>query len=92
MAAKKRKTKLRLYSGAEVTVYEGSKLQAALTEVTDDITLYKGVRLAMIFEAIYNQGKRDGAKTAFDEVTKGVAAAQKRIPHRAPGRPRKPKE
>jgi hypothetical protein len=88
MGTKKRKTTLRLYSGAEVTVYEGAKLQAALEEVTADLTLYKGVKLAQIFEAIYKQGKKDGARSAFEEVSKGIAAAQKQIPHRAPGRPR----
>jgi hypothetical protein len=89
MPAKKRKTKLTLFSGAEVTVYEGPKLQAAFEEVTDDMTLYKGVKLAMLFEAIYKQGRKDGAKAAFDEIVKGVADAQRKIPHRAPGRPRK---
>jgi hypothetical protein len=86
---KKRKTRLTLYSGAEVTVYEGGKLQTALAEVTEDMSLYKGVRLAQIFEAIYNQGKKDGAKAAFDEIGKGVAEAQRKIPHRAPGRPKR---
>jgi hypothetical protein len=53
------------------------------------MSLYKGVRLAQIFEAIYNQGKKDGAKAAFDEIGKGVAEAQRKIPHRAPGRPKR---
>jgi hypothetical protein len=91
MAPKKRKTKLTLYSGAEVTVYEGPRLQAALEEATGDLTLYQGVRLAQVFEAIYNQGRKDGAKAAFDEVARGVSEAQRKIPHRAPGRPRKSK-
>ncbi len=89
MAGKKRKTTLKLYSGAEVTVYEGPKLQSALSEITGDMNLYEGVKLAQIFEAIYSQGKRDGAKVAFEEIERGVAAAQKKIPHRPPGRPKK---
>lgn len=91
MAIKKRKTKLTLYSGAEVTVYEGSKLQAALVEATSDLNLYQGVRLAQVFEAIYNQGRKDGAKAAFEEISRGFTEAQKKIPHRAPGRPKKGK-
>lgn len=88
MATRKRKTKVKLYSGTEVTIYEGSKLQTALFELTEDMSFYKGVRLTQILEALYNQGKKDGANAAFEEVARGLATAQKAIPHRAPGRPR----
>jgi hypothetical protein len=89
MSAKKRTTKIRLYSGAEVTVYAGAKVQAALKDVTDDLTLYKGVRLAQLLEAIYVQGKKDGARDAFEEISRGIGEAQARVPHRPPGRPKK---
>jgi hypothetical protein len=91
MAGKYQATKVTMHSGVEVTVYASPRVQAALEEVTADLTIYKGVRLAQVLEAVYNQGRKDGARAAFDEVTRGVSAAQKAIPHRAPGRPKKKK-
>src|SRR5690349_620804 len=90
MATKKsNRTKVTLYSGEEVTIYAGSRVQAALAEVSEDMNLYKGVRLSQLLEAVYEQGKKDGARAAFEVVTNGIADAQKQIPHRKPGRPRK---
>jgi hypothetical protein len=89
MASPKRSTKINFNDGTFVTIYSGAKVQAALEEVSEDMTLVKGVRLLQLLEAFYNQGRRDGAKSAFEEITKGVTDAQKRIPHRTPGRPKK---
>jgi len=47
----------------------------ALDEVTEDMTLYHGVRLGQVIEAVYKQGQKDGAKKA--------------VPHRNPGQPKK---
>jgi hypothetical protein len=89
MAKEKRSTKVTFNDGTLVTIYSGKKVQAALEEVSEEMTLYKGVRLLQLLESFYTQGHRDGAKSAFEEISKGVLAAQKRIPHRTPGRPRK---
>jgi hypothetical protein len=43
-----------------------SSKHATLAEVTDDMTLYKGVRLAAIFEAIHSPGEKGGAESAFE--------------------------
>lgn len=74
-----------------VAVYASPKISKALSEVTAEMTLYHGVRLNQIFEAIYNQGKKDGARDAFAELDKKVKEAQKAIPHRNPGKPKKVK-
>lgn len=47
-------------SGEVVPVYAGKKIGKALEEVEEDLTLYKGVRLAELFEAVYKQGLKDG--------------------------------
>jgi hypothetical protein len=51
------------------------------------MTLYEGVRLASVLEAVYSQGKKDGAREAFDALDQGVAQVKKAIPHKRPGRP-----
>lgn len=74
-----------------VAVYASPKISKALSEITEEMTLYHGVRLNQIFEAIYNQGKKDGARDVFTELDKKVKEAQKAIPHRNPGKPKKVK-
>lgn len=78
-----------MYSGSEVKVYVSPRVAEALREVSEDLNLYKGVRLSQVLEAVYNQGKKDGARSAFTAVTEGMDEARRLIPHRPPGRPRK---
>jgi hypothetical protein len=52
-------------------------------------SLYEGVKLAQILEAVYLQGKKDGAREAFEELDTSVAEAKSLVPHQRPGRPRK---
>ena len=68
-----------------VPVYFGTRIAQALEEVTVDLTLYKGVRLGELLQAVYEQGKKDGArqvKDSFDHM-------MKQIPHKNPGQPKK---
>jgi len=87
--AKYRTTNVTLHSGAQIKVYASPRVYEALREVTKDLTLYKGVRLAQLLEAVYVQGKKDGARAAFQAIEKGVTQAQELVPHRTPGRPKK---
>jgi hypothetical protein len=48
-------------SGEVVPVYAGKKLGRALDEVQEDLSLYQGVRLAQVIEAVYKQGVKDGS-------------------------------
>lgn len=48
-------------NGEVVKVYAGVKVGRALDEVTMDMTVYQGVRLYEILEAVYDQGFKDGA-------------------------------
>jgi hypothetical protein len=78
------KTLVPLPSGT-IAVYFGTRVASALKEVTVDMNLYKGVRLGELIEAVYLQGRKDGArevKTSFD-------ALMKTIPYRNPGKPKK---
>lgn len=71
-----------------VAVYAGTKVAEALKEVTFDMDIYKGVRLSQVMDALYQQGKKDGARDVFD----GVEEMKKKIKHRNPGQPKKPKK
>ncbi|QPC31691.1 hypothetical protein IS481_00445 [Caldimonas thermodepolymerans] len=55
------------------------------------MTLYHGVRLSQVLEAVYTQGKKDGARTAFEELDKKIREVHKAVPHKNPGKPKKTK-
>lgn len=74
----------------EVAVYATPKVSKALDEVTEDMTLYHGVRLAQVLEAVYLQGQKDGARKAIGTLEDALAEAKTGIPHRNPGKPKKP--
>lgn len=85
-----RTTKMRLVE-SELTLRGSQKLMGAVETITADMTLYHGVKFAQILEAVYEQGKKDGAREAFERVESGVKAAMKAVPHKNPGRPPKKK-
>lgn len=87
--ARYKKINVPLNSAGNVAVYASPKVSDALSELIDDMSVYKGVRLSQVLEAVYEQGKKDGAADAFGRIEGAVEAAQKAIPHRRPGRPRK---
>lgn len=74
---------------AIANVYTSPRIADALNEIMKDATLYEGVRLTQVMEAVYIQGQKDGALAAFNEVDRGLNAAKRLLPHRKPGRPRK---
>lgn len=74
-----------------VKVYASPKVGDALREISKDMTLYQGVRLSQVLEAVYTQGKKDGAREAFGLLDRSLAGVKKAIPHRTPGRPKKAK-
>ena len=74
-------------SNGVVPVYAGVRVAHALHELTADMDVYKGVRLAQLLEAVYQQGKKDGARTVRDSFE----AMMRGIPHLNPGQPRRKK-
>lgn len=74
-----------------VTVYAGARIADALQEITGDMTLYHGVRLAQVLEAVYEQGRTDGRRQVFEEFDKEFDKLRQRpeLKHRNPGRPKK---
>ena len=71
-----------------VPVYASPRISSALRDLTEDMTLYEGVRLAQIMEALYDQGRKDGARSAFETIESKVKEAVALVPHRNPGKPR----
>lgn len=78
--------------GTNVAVYASPRVSKALDEVTEDMTLYHGVRLAQVIEAVYKQGQKDGARNAIEHLDKLVGDVKKAVPHRNPGQPKKNKK
>uniref|UniRef100_UPI000D408826 hypothetical protein n=1 Tax=unclassified Variovorax TaxID=663243 RepID=UPI000D408826 len=72
----------------KVEVYATPKLGHALEALTEDMTLYEGVKFEQLLKALYEQGKKDGARAAFEAIQGKVAEAEKAVPHRNPGKPK----
>ncbi len=64
MAAKYRATRVKLYSGVQIKVYASPRVYHALTEITDDMTIYKGVRLAQVLEVFRERASAPQASGA----------------------------
>lgn len=81
--AKYRKFDIQLSEGP-LTLYASPSVLNALNEVTTDMTLYKGVRLAQVLKAAYEQGRKDGRR----EVIEKFDAIKQQTNCLSPGRPR----
>ena len=84
-----RRIPIELEKRGRIQVYAGARVARALEETTEDMNVYQGVRLAQILEAVYEQGRKDGARAALEAVDAHVTAVKREIPHRNPGKPRK---
>lgn len=73
-----------------VAIHTSARVADALQEITRDATLYDGVRLAQVTEAVYVQGRKDGARETFERIDLSLNAVKTEIPHRPPGRPKSP--
>ena len=80
---------LEMKKAGDVSVYTSPKIADALEKIMADMTLYEGIRLQQILEAVYLQGRKDGARSVIEAIDDSVDQVKKQIPHRAPGRPRK---
>lgn len=72
----------------EASVYTSPKVAKALQDVLAEANIYDGVRIGQILEAVYKQGKKDGAREAFQELEQRFAAAKRQVDHARPGRPK----
>jgi hypothetical protein len=79
-----RHTRIRLLNKT-ITIYSGKKTADALEEVSRNMDIYHGVRLSLIIDAVYKQGKTDGARDAYEAIQDAMA----KVPYRNPGKPRK---
>jgi hypothetical protein len=73
----------------DISVYASPRVGHALEEIRAKNDLYEGVRLLQVLEAVYTQGKKDGARDAINDLDKRIAETKKAIAHRNPGRPRR---
>lgn len=84
-----RKIDFDLPKTGEVTIYSNQKVLNALEEISEEMPLYKGVRLTQVIEAAYLQGAKDGKHEILDAAAARDKDLQKLRPKRI-GRPRKP--
>jgi len=68
-------------------LYVGSNVRSALQELMSNMSLYHGVRLSEVMEAMYEQGLKDGRKEIIERIDR-IKAGVNYLP---PGRPRKRK-
>lgn len=73
----------------EISVYASPRIGRALEDILAKNDLFDGVRIIQVLEAVYAQGKKDGARETFDNLDKSLAASKKSILHRNPGRPQR---
>ncbi len=59
----------------------------AFREITFDMDVYAGVRLSQLLDALYQQGRKDGARDVYEKFH----GMMDLIPHRNPGQPKKRK-
>lgn len=76
---------VRVDSNRTIAIYTGRRVADALAVVTSEMTLIRAVKLTQVIEAVYEQGKKDGARSVFDSIDCLKAS----IPHRNPGKPKK---
>lgn len=72
-----------------VPIYTSARVADALRDISSKASLYEGVRLLQILEAVYEQGRKDGARAAFESVDRSLGQVKRQIPHQRPGRPKK---
>jgi hypothetical protein len=75
--------------GEEIAVRTSARVADALEEMVKNADLYDGVKLTQIMEAVYKEGRKDGARDAVERLGAGLKAVQKAIAPARPGRPRK---
>ncbi|MFH0953062.1 MAG: hypothetical protein V1873_01900 [Verrucomicrobiota bacterium] len=73
----------------ELTLYAGRRLVQAVEDIVRNASLYEGVKLAQIMQAVYIQGRKDGARQAFEQLDQGFSQVKRLVPHNRPGRPKK---
>jgi hypothetical protein len=75
---------LRLGGHRRLKLFTSRRVANAAREVTEKLdTLYYGVRLGMLLEAVYERGKIEGRGEVFRKLD-GLKAT---VRHRLPGRP-----
>ena len=75
---------------ANIAIYASPRISKAM-EIIGEMKIYEGVKVLQIIESAYNQGRKDGARDAFEHVQLGLKQAQKAVPHKNPGQPKKTK-
>jgi hypothetical protein len=71
--------------GRDVAILMSPRRADTLERIVGEMKTFDGVKLLDIMEAVYVQGRKDGAAAVFE----GIEDVRKAIPHKRPGRPRK---
>jgi len=71
-----------------VTVYASPRIAEAL-KVINAMDLFHGVKVLQLIDAVYIQGKKDGARDTLLKLGEHIDELKESIPHRNPGKPSK---
>lgn len=61
--------------GQNVAIYASPSVSTAFQHVSEDMNIFQGVKLAQLLEAVYPQEKKDGARSAFEQLASKFAEA-----------------
>jgi hypothetical protein len=88
MASKRglKKVDLDLSTGT-VPLYTGKNMAAAFEHILDQPS-FLGIKILQVIEAVYKQGKKDGARETQDAVMASLGPVWQAIPAK-PGQPKK---
>ncbi len=78
-SGKNRTTVVPLRGSKTIRLYAGARVSDALREISSKMTMYEGVRLTQVLEAMYEQGRKDGARKAFEELDDRIAKLKEAI-------------
>jgi hypothetical protein len=70
-----------------IKIYANARVADALEQLTAEMTLYHGVKLGQVIDAVYQQGVRDGRREVFERLER--LESDPGLRHRNPGRPRR---
>jgi hypothetical protein len=72
-----------------VPLFTNAGVATTIRRLMDQATVFEGVKLLQAFEAIYNQGRKDGARATFERLDTSLQEVKQLIPHKNPGRVKK---
>jgi hypothetical protein len=69
-----------------ITVYASPRIAEALKYI-EEMELFRGVKVLQLIDAVYRQGRKDGARDTLSKLGDHIEQLKESVPHRNPGKP-----